>query len=66
MLSIDHNQIMVEHYKEVTLVSEDVIELFMNSYKLKIVGEHLHVVALEKNEIHLTGMIHTLTFEYEK
>ena len=60
MLSIDKNQVMIEHYRELTLVSETRIQVTMKSYRITIDGEQLHVLAL------LEGSVQNLAFAYEK
>lgn len=66
MLSIDKNQIMVEHFKEITLVTATRIEISMKSYSIAIEGKDLHVLALGKAELLLEGSLQNLAFVYEK
>ena len=66
MLSIDKNQVMIEHYRELTLVSETRIQVTMKSYRITIDGEQLQVLALGKDEILLEGSVQNLAFAYEK
>ena len=66
MLSIDKNQVMIEHYRELTLVIETRIQVTMKSYRITIDGEQLHVLALGKDEILLEGSVQNLAFAYEK
>lgn len=66
MLSIDKNQIMVEHYRELSQVSETRIQIAMKSYGITIDGERLHVLALGKDEILLEGNVQNLSFAYEE
>lgn len=66
MLSIDKNQVMIEHYRELTLVSETRIQVTMKSYRITIDGEQLHVLSLGKDEILLEGSVQNLAFAYEK
>lgn len=66
MLSIDKNQVMIEHYRELTLVSETRIQVTMKSYRITIDGEQLHVLELGKDEILLEGSVQNLAFAYEK
>ena len=66
MLSIDKNQVMIEHYRELTLVSETRIQVTMKSYRITIDGEQLYVLALGKDEILLEGSVQNLAFAYEK
>lgn len=66
MLSIDKNQVMIEHYKELTHVSENRIQVTMKAYQITIDGCSLHVLALGKDEILLEGIVENLAFVYEK
>lgn len=66
MLSIDKNQVMIEHFKEITLVTSSCIKINMKSYSIAIEGKELHVLALGKDEILLEGTLQNLAFVYEK
>lgn len=66
MLSIDKNQVMIEHFKEITLVTSSCIKINMKSYSLMIEGKDLHVLALGKDEFLVEGTLQNLAFVYEK
>lgn len=66
MLSIDKNQVMIEHFKEITLVTSSCIKINMKSYSIAIEGKELHVLALGKDEVLLEGTLQNLAFVYEK
>lgn len=66
MLSIDKNQVMIEHFKEITLVTSSCIKINMKSYSIAIEGKELQVLALGKDEILLQGTLQNLAFVYEK
>ena len=65
MLSIDKNQMTIEHYQEVLLVSETLIKIRMPQMEISIRGDKLHMLALEKEEQLLEGCFLELTFQYE-
>ena len=65
MLSIDKNQMTIEHYQEVLLVSETLIKIRMPQMEISIRGVKLHMLALEKEELLLEGCFLELTFQYE-
>ena len=66
MLSIEENQIVIEKYKELIQVSENKVELQMQSYGILIEGDGLHILALERQEILLQGCVQKISFAYEK
>ncbi len=66
MLSIEENQIVIEKYKELIQVNENMVELQMQSYGILIEGENLHILALERQEILLQGCVQKISFAYEK
>lgn len=66
MLSIDKNQILIEHFKDIIHVDSSTIQVAMNSYHIAIKGTDLHVLALGKEEFLIEGMLKSLAFIYEK
>lgn len=65
MLSVYKNQVLIEHYKEVTLVTSACIRVCMQDKKICIKGKLLHVVALESEELLLEGEVEEISF-YDK
>lgn len=65
MLSVYKNQVMIEHYKEVQIVTSACIQVRMASESIQIKGENLHVLALEAEELLLEGDIEEILF-YDK
>lgn len=65
VITIQANQIMIEHYQEVVHVTSSEIRLRMSEYMLLIKGIQLHVVALSKYEILVEGKMEGLSFLYE-
>lgn len=64
MISIDHDQIMIENYKALGHVDEHHIEIILKTYRLDIVGKTLTIVALNKYEIMIKGNIESIGFDY--
>lgn len=65
MLTVYKNQMLVEHYKEVTLVTSALIQVVLYDQKMRVKGKQLHIVALEADELLLEGEIEEIVF-YEK
>lgn len=66
MITIDKQQIMIEHYKDILHVASSEIKLLMKDCILIIQGEDLKVIALGKYEVLVTGKLKGLIFQYEK
>ncbi|MCI8271767.1 MAG: hypothetical protein HFG16_05585 [Erysipelotrichaceae bacterium] len=65
MITIDNQQIMVEHYKDVIHVASDEIHLRMKDRILMIRGKKLQVCALSRYEILIEGKLESVMFGYE-
>lgn len=65
MLSVYKNQVMIEHYKEVRLVTSACIQVRMVGETIHIKGKNLHVLALEAEELLLEGDVEEILF-YDK
>lgn len=66
MISIDLNQMMIEHYKEVIHVTSSEIKIRMKANDIIIKGINLHIAALSKYEIYIEGTLEGILFQYEK
>lgn len=63
MLSIEQNQMMIEHYKQVIFVSKERILIQMKDNVLCIQGVDLYVATLAKEELLVIGTFKELVFE---
>ena len=66
MLSIEHNQMMIEHFEKVLYISNDQILIQMKDTRLCVKGSALHVAALGKHEILIEGTWKELVFDYDQ
>lgn len=66
MLSIENNQIMMEHYTEVVSVSSSQVQVRFKGYSLRIKGSDLKILALAASEIFMAGTLESIEFLYEK
>lgn len=58
MLTLNKDQLMIEHYKAICRAQNDEVEVHMENYDLIIEGENLFMMAMTKDEILLKGTIH--------
>lgn len=65
MLSIDKNQIMIEHFNRIAYVASDRIAVVMKDMTIDIIGSSLQVLALGKEEILIEGEMTELNFHHE-
>lgn len=66
MLSINKDQIMMEHYKEIIQASDTSVRVRFEEYVIKVSGRDLHILALASSEIYLAGHLESIAFLYEK
>lgn len=66
MLSIENNQIMMEHYTDVVSVSSSQVQVRFKGYMLCIRGTDLKILALAASEIFMAGTLESIEFQYEK
>ncbi len=66
MISVDANQVMIEHYIEIRNVTSSEIKIQMKQYRIAVRGKNLHVAAMSKYEIFIKGDLEGVIFEYEK
>lgn len=65
MISIDNDQIMIEHYQTLGHVDDHQITVIMKQYHLEIRGRNLSITALSKYEIMIHGHLESVGFAYE-
>ena len=66
MLSIDKNQIMMEHFQRIAYVSNERIEIVQKDMRVEVIGNALQVLALGKEEILIEGAFTELLFHHEE
>lgn len=66
MLSIDKNQIMMEHFQRIAYVSQERIAIVMKDMTIDVIGNALQVLALGKEEVLIEGTFTELKFHHEK
>lgn len=65
MLSIDKNQIMIEHFQRVLYVSKECIKIELKDVFVSIIGDTMQVLALGKDELLIEGVFQELKFYHE-
>lgn len=65
MITIDNQQVMIEHYKDILHVTSTEIKLLMSDKTLVIQGDELKVLALSKYEVLVKGKLKGVVFQYE-
>ncbi|MEG0469849.1 YabP/YqfC family sporulation protein [Amedibacillus sp. YH-ame6] len=66
MLSIDKNQMMLEHFEHIRYVSKERICIALKDVVITIQGDAMQVIALGKDEILIEGTFKVMEFVYEK
>lgn len=66
MLSIENNQIMMEHYTDVVSVSSTKVQVKFKGYQICIQGDDLKILALAASDIYMAGKLESIEFLYEK
>lgn len=66
MLMIKGNQLYVRSYIRIVEINDQRVVVDFNEYRLSMSGEDFHILALEKNEMHMEGRLFSLHMIYEK
>lgn len=64
VLSIHNNKILLEHYEQILFISANRVKVVTDAAEIEFVGEHIQVLALEKNELLMEGVLSQVRFQH--
>lgn len=65
MIYLDEHKVVIKHYKNIILYEPYCLQIKMEQYILKVIGENFMIIYLSKEEIHARGKVKEVKWIYE-